>query len=114
MLTNRTVKAPKKSLNRPGLILPHTLNTVYITHWTPGCNINRKTRQKHKALLRSSNIQINQVKTMSYHNFCTVSKAILTGILTPAEFKQAQAEDPYCSKILNKPNATKKFVLIDG
>ena len=51
---------------------------------------------------------------MSYQDFRTVSKAVLTGILTPTEFKQAQAEDPYCSKILNKPNATKRFVLIDG
>ena len=114
MLSNRTVKAPKKSLNRPGVILPPRLNTVYVTRWYPGCNVNRKTRQDNKRLLRTSQIEMNQVKTMSYHDFRTVSKAVLTGILTPAEFRQAQAQDPYCSKILSRPNATRRFVLIDG
>ena len=67
MLSNRTVKAPKKSLNRPGVILPPKLNTVYVTQWYPGCNVSRRTRQNNKRLLRSSSIQINQVSKGDEH-----------------------------------------------
>ncbi len=39
---------------------------------------------------------------------------MLTGILTPREFKQAQAQDPFCQRILNSIQQKKSFVMIDG
>jgi len=114
MLSNRTVKAPQKSLRRPGVILPPKLNTIYHTKWYPGCNINRQKRQSNKAALRTTEMQLNNVETMSYNDFRTVSKAVLTGILTPAEFKLAQRQDPFCSRILKRLNNTRMYTLIDG
>ena len=114
MLASRNVKAPKKSLNRPGVILPPRINMVYPTNWTHNTKSSRKQRQAIKAKLRTSCLQLNNTETMSYHDFKTVSKAILTGILTPAEFKQAQAQDKFCAKIIAKNKLPRPFIIADG
>ena len=113
-LSNRKVKAPKTSMKRPGIVLPVQLNSICTTQWRAGTKTNRQARQAMKKVLRKTDIQMNNVNTMSYNDFKTVSKAILTGILTPTEFKQAQAQDPFCTSILNDLNKYTRFTLIDG
>ncbi len=89
-------------MKRPGIVLPVQLNSICTTQWRAGTKTNRQARQAMKKVLRKTDIQMNNVNTMSYNDFKTVSKAILTGILTPTEFKQAQAQDPFCTSILKK------------
>ncbi len=40
-------------------------------------------------------------------------KAILRGILSKKDFREAQRDDEFCSSILNSPQKKKNFVLID-
>jgi hypothetical protein len=114
MVAKRKVKEPKTSNKRPGIIRPIKVNTIYVTKWYPGTNTSRAKRQTNKAIMRSRITEVRTVRTMSYNDFKTVSKAVLTGILTPREFKQAQAQDPFCQRILNSIQQKKSFVMIDG
>ena len=91
ILPKRKVKLPAKSLRRPGVVLP-----------TCTC---RMAKQRFAC---------NHVEAMSYNDFRTVSKAVLTGTFTPAEFKRAQYEDSYCRRILDHPARKRRFCLVDG
>ena len=90
-LHNRKIKMPKEVSHAPGAKLP--LSSCSILPESLGCN--------------SSNI-------MSYSDFTTVSRAVLTGTLTPEQFKTAQAEDDFCSQVLPKVKTLKKYTIIDG
>jgi hypothetical protein len=109
MVAKKKVKEPKTSNKRPGIIRPIKVNTIYVTKWYPGTNTSRAKRQTNKAIMRSRITEVRTVRTMSYNDFKTVSKAVLTGILTPREFKQAQAQDPFCQRILNSIQQKEKF-----
>ena len=68
-LSNRKIKLPKEATFAPGAKLP----------------------RKKPISWENNNI--------SYSDFKTVSKAVLTGLLTPAQFAEAQQEDPFCQGI---------------
>ena len=70
-LHNRKIKLPKEANYAPGAKLPKT-----------------------------KRYPVNFNDTISYTDFRTASQAVLTGILTPAEFKEAQLNDEYCQDIL--------------
>jgi hypothetical protein len=95
MVAKRKVNLPKTTLlHRPGALLPAC--TCYIARKKLECN------------------HITTDNTMSYTDFKAVSKAVLTGTLTPAQFKEAQREDEFCAKILAKNVRHRNFILIDG
>jgi hypothetical protein len=50
---------------------------------------------------------------MSYTDFKTVSRAVLTGALTPEQFKQAQRDDEYIAHLIRRKKKLKKFIMID-
>ncbi len=54
------------------------------------------------------------VETMSNGNFKTSSKAILRGVLSKRDFREAQENDNFCSSILNSTHMHRGFVVIDG
>ena len=90
-LHNRKIKMPREVRYAPGAILP-----------TNSCNI------------RTIKVESNQAEYLSYGDFRTVSQAILTGTLTPDQFKMAQMEDSFCSQILKKWKKLKRFTVIKG
>ncbi len=49
-----------------------------------------------------------------YVDFKTSSKAILKGILSKRDFREAQENDDFCSSILNSPRMHRGFVVIEG
>jgi hypothetical protein len=63
-LHNRKVNLPKEVKNAPGVNIP-----------------------THTCSFTSMNLQCYHVNTMSYTDFKTVSRAVLTGALTPEQFK---------------------------
>jgi hypothetical protein len=54
------------------------------------------------------------VETMSYNDFKTSSKAILKGVLSKRDFREAQENDDFCSSILNSTCMHRGFVIIEG
>jgi hypothetical protein len=54
----------------------------------------------HTCSLTSMNLQCYHVNSMSYTDFKTVSRAVLTGALTPEQFKQAQHDDKYIAHLI--------------
>ena len=94
-LPSRKIRLPKESMKRPGVILP----------------ANPKRQKMTKQV--SDRIAAHSVDTMSYSDFKTSSKAILRGILSKKDFREAQRDDEFCSSILNSPQKKKNFVLID-
>ena len=95
-LSSRKVRLPKESMKRPGVILP--------------------SKQKKQRMDYSDfdEMDCQSVDTMSYSDFKTSSKAILRGILSKRDFREAQENDDFCAKILNSPHRHKSFALIDG
>ena len=89
-LHNRKVKMPKETKYAPGAKIP-----------TNSCNVQVKT-------------EINMAKSLTYTDFKTVSRAVLTGALTPDQFKQAQREDEYIATIIKRIKKLRKFIIIDG
>ena len=51
---------------------------------------------------------------MSYTDFKTVSRAVLTGALTPKQFKQAQRDDDYIAHLIRRKKKINKFITIDN
>ena len=90
-LHNRKIKLPKEVRHAPGAKLP-----------AKSCDI--------KTII----VESNQAEYLSYGDFKTVSQAILTGTLTKEQFRLAQLEDPFCSRILKKWRQLKKFKVIEG
>ncbi len=74
---------PKESMKRPGVILPK--------------------REKRKRMDESTFdlMDCSAVETMSYGDFKTLVKAILRGVLSKRDFREAQENDDFCSSILN-------------
>jgi hypothetical protein len=95
-LSARKIKMPKESMKRPGVILPK--------------------REKKKRVDESTFdfMDCSAVETMSYDDFKTSSKAILKGILSKRDFREAQENDDFCSSILNSPRMHRGFVVIEG
>ena len=95
-LSPRKIKLPRESMKRPGVILPP-----------------RQKKQKLDSYTMEE-MECQSVDTMSYNDFKTSSKAILRGILSKKDFREAQENDDFCSHILNSPHRHKSFALIDG
>ncbi len=51
---------------------------------------------------------------MTYLDFTTVRRAVLTGTLTPEQFQTAQLEDPFCSQVISKIKIFEKYAIIQG
>jgi hypothetical protein len=66
-LHNRKVNLPKEVKYAPGAKIP-----------------------AHTCSLTSMNLQCYHVNSMSYTDFKTVSRAVLTGALTPEQFKETK------------------------
>ena len=93
-LPSRKIRLPKESMKRPGVILP--------------ANPKRQKKSHQNNLIGA-----HSVDTMTYSDFKTSSKAILRGILSKKDFREAQQNDEFCSSILNSPQKRNGFVLID-
>ena len=112
MLADRKIKMPQRSMNRPGVILPTYSCEVY-----PEQKLTSRIKRRNKKsnqLYFTGNVGDMENDTMSYTDFKTVSRAILTGVLTRAEFRAAQEQDLYCSRILNNMKRNRHFILLDG
>ena len=106
MLSQRKIKLPKESFKRPGVILPQREKRSRLdTFDNPAIECNTAQCQTEEC---------NTTDTMSYSDFKTSSKAILRGILSKEDFKEAQQNDEYCLKILNSTRHHLNFVLIEG
>jgi hypothetical protein len=68
----------------------------------------------HSCSLTSINLQCYHVNSMSYTDFKTVSIAVLTGALTPEQFKQAQRDDDYIAHLIRRKKKLNKFITIDN
>jgi hypothetical protein len=68
----------------------------------------------HSCSLTSINLQCDHVNSMSYTDFKTVSRAVLTGALTPEQFKQAQRDDDYIAHLIRRKKKLNKFITIDN
>ena len=90
-LHNRKIKMPREVKNAPGAKLPAF-----------SCDI------------KPIKIDCNRAEYLSYGDFRTVSQAILTGTLTKEQFKLAQLEDTFCSKVFKKWRQLKRFTVIGG
>ena len=96
MLNNRAIKMPKEVQYAPGAKLPREM--------------------QHKSKLACNNFQLKgtQNMTMSYHDFSTVSTAILNGTLTAKQFIDAQNADEFCTNIRNRLNSLHRYKIIKG
>ena len=90
-LHNRKIKLPREVKYAPGAILP-----------------------VNSCQMRQIVVENNQAEYLSYGDLRTVSQTILTGTLSKEQFRVAQLEDPFCSKILKKWKKLKKFTVIEG
>jgi hypothetical protein len=90
-LHNRKVNLPREVKNAPGASIPN-----------------------HSCFLTSMNLQCYHVNSMSYTDFKTVSRAVLTGALTPEQFKHAQRDDNYIAQLIRRKKKLKKFSMIDN
>ena len=70
------------------------------------CTTGKSNSQKKQIMLPEQNyLRLKGTPTtfkdtISYTDFKTASQAVLKGILTPLEFKEAQLNDEYCQAIL--------------
>jgi hypothetical protein len=87
-------KAKKKSTAKEG---PRPMKNCAQTLHNRKVNLPREVKYAlganipvHTCSLTSMNLQCYHVNSMSYTDFKTVSRAVLTGALTPEQFKQAQ------------------------
>ena len=110
MLADRKIKMPQTSMRRPGVILP-----------TNSCEVIRTEELTfaERKRLKNRTAKVTQIRAIeedliSYTDFKSISRAILTGVLTPQEFKQAQQQDPFCSNVIENINSKRRFTLIDG
>jgi hypothetical protein len=95
MVAKRKVNLPKTTLlRRPGALLP--TNCCYLARNRFPCN------------------HTDVASNMSYTDFRAVSKAVLTGTLSTAQFKEAQREDEFCAKILSQTKRHRNFIVIEG
>jgi len=95
ILPSQKIRLPKESMKIMGVILP----------------ANPKWQKK---LNQVTAIGSHSVDTMTYSDFKTSSKAILRGILSKKDIREAQQNDEFCSSILNSPQKKNGFVLIDN
>jgi len=98
----RTLKNCGKTLNSRKVNLPKEVK------YAPGARI-----PTHSCQLQAMNQQCIHTNTMSYTDFNTVSKAVLTGTLTKQQFMQAQRDDEYIATLIQRRNKLKKFLIID-
>ena len=103
-LHNRKIKMPREVKNAPGAILP----TIKVRVKRPSKGEKDNEECNHVAF------NCNQNEPISYQDFSSISTAILKGALTTAQFKEAQATDPYCARILEKVHKLKHYTLIKG
>jgi hypothetical protein len=89
-LHNRKVNLPREVKNAPGANIP-----------------------THTCSFTSMSLQCYHMNSMSYTDFKTVSRAALTGALTPEQFKQAQRDDDYIAHLIRRKKKLKKFIMID-
>jgi len=104
MLPNRKIRLPKESLKRPGVILPHD----------PWRHQSRRKVEVYSCQPRK--VYCNQTSTLSYPEFKAVSKAVLTGVLTSVQFRQAQNADEFCQQVIRRLSSGKfkRFSMIDN
>ena len=110
MLADRKIKMPQTSMRRPGVILPTNACEVIRAE---ALTFTERKKLRNRAA-RVSHTRAIEEDLISYTDFKSISRAILTGVLTPQEFKQAQQQDPFCAHILENINSKKRFTLIDG
>jgi len=107
-LPKRKINLPKESMHRPGVILPQKHD-----QWRKKP---RKEVHVHSCQLADKNIHCNHTEAISYTDFKAVSKAVLTGVLTPVQFRQAQNADAFCQHVQAQMqrNKLKRFAMIDN
>ena len=109
-LHNRKIKMPKEVKYAPGAKLP--------TKASEKRSGKKKKEEDEKEVnvveCNSINIACNQNDHITYKDLSTVSTAILKGYLTTEQFKDAQAGDPFCARILEKVQRLKNYTLIKG
>ena len=90
-LYNRKIKMPKEVKYAPGALLPTCQCTIKQIHFE--CNHN---------------------ETIDYSDLKIASKAVLSGMIKPEEFRKAQKLDALCRDIKQRLPTLRKFSLVKG
>jgi hypothetical protein len=110
-------KPKKKTTAKEGIgPMKNCASTLHNRRFNLPCEVKNATGAlipAHSCSFTAMNLQCYHVNSMSYTDFKTVSRAVLTGTLTPEQFKQAQRDDEYIAYLIKRKKKLKKFIMID-